>query len=176
MGALMAPLSFLIIWEMTFSLPASIFAGLLILLGKFAPVKFLISYSYIITSFRSWSVDVDSIHFTGCRLALFHLFDFLRRRQVPQSTQPVISMIRVCQTFICFYFRGYCEFSCIRPFSVVWWFWLLMSGLLLALTITQKYLGVMTITLIGLRTIEDLWIILGDISRPVVILVEMYGE
>jgi len=51
-----------------------------------------------------------------------------------------------------------------------------MSGLLLALTITQKYLGVMTITLIGLRTIEDLWIILGDISRPVVILVEMYGE
>lgn len=33
MGALLVPLSFLTVWEMTFSLPASTFAGLLILLG-----------------------------------------------------------------------------------------------------------------------------------------------
>jgi dolichyl-phosphate-mannose--protein O-mannosyl transferase len=33
MGALLVPLSFLTVWEMTFSLPASTLSGLLILLG-----------------------------------------------------------------------------------------------------------------------------------------------
>ena len=34
MGALVVPLCFLIIWEMTFSLPASTFSASLILFGK----------------------------------------------------------------------------------------------------------------------------------------------
>ena len=34
MGALVVPLCFLIIWEMTFSLPASTFAASLVLFGK----------------------------------------------------------------------------------------------------------------------------------------------
>jgi hypothetical protein len=34
MGALLVPLSFLTVWEMTFSLSAATFAGISILLGK----------------------------------------------------------------------------------------------------------------------------------------------
>ena len=34
MGALLVPLSFLTVWEMTFSLPAATLSGLLILLGN----------------------------------------------------------------------------------------------------------------------------------------------
>lgn len=39
MGAMLVPLSFLTVWEMTFSLPAATFAGLLILFGNIPFVK-----------------------------------------------------------------------------------------------------------------------------------------
>ena len=35
MGAMLVPFSFLTVWEMTFSLPAATYAGVLILLGTF---------------------------------------------------------------------------------------------------------------------------------------------
>jgi len=54
-----------------------------------------------------------------------------------------------------------------RSFSAVWWFWLITIGFALAGTITTKYVGAFTVLLVGLRAITDLWIILGDMSRPV---------
>ena len=66
----------------------------------------------------------------------------------------MILMIYICMIF--------------RSFSAVWWFWLITIGFALAGTITTKYVGAFTVLLVGLRAITDLWIILGDMSRPVV--------
>lgn len=57
---------------------------------------------------------------------------------------------------------------CFRPFSFKWWSWLLFTGFMMACCISVKFVGLFTIILIGLRTIEDLWDILGDLKKPFV--------
>lgn len=55
-----------------------------------------------------------------------------------------------------------------RTFSKRWWWWLLFTGSMLACTISVKFVGLFVVLLVGLHTINDLWIELGDLSKPVV--------
>jgi len=122
MGAMVVPLSFLIVWEMTFSLPASTLAACLIL----------------------------------CDHGLLTLSRFI-----------LLDAGLLC--FICMSVYATVKFHNLRDqsFSAAWWFWLFTLGVMLTATITHKFVGVLTILLVGLRTITDLWTILGDLSRPV---------
>lgn len=55
-----------------------------------------------------------------------------------------------------------------RPFSLKWWTWLSATGVFLACAMSVKFVGLFTIIYIGLRTIYELWEILGDLSKPIV--------
>lgn len=49
-----------------------------------------------------------------------------------------------------------------KAFSVVWWFWLVMTGLGLGVTVSIKWVGLFTIAWVGVLTLLQLWVLLGD--------------
>ncbi|KAL5283042.1 POMT2 family protein [Megaselia abdita] len=51
-----------------------------------------------------------------------------------------------------------------NSYSTQWWFWLFLTGTMLACTISVKFVGLFVVLLVGLNTIHQLWIILGDIE------------
>ena len=53
-----------------------------------------------------------------------------------------------------------------EPFSEVWWAWLTLTGLSLGAVVSCKWVGLFTIATIGLSTIKQLWILLGDLRVP----------
>lgn len=55
-----------------------------------------------------------------------------------------------------------------QTFTANWWSWLLFTGTMIACTISVKFVGLFVILLVGLHTINDLWIELGDLTKPVV--------
>lgn len=52
-------------------------------------------------------------------------------------------------------------------FTAIWWFWLIWTGVSISCAFSVKFVGLFTILLVGLRTIYDLWIILGDIDKRI---------
>lgn len=52
-------------------------------------------------------------------------------------------------------------------FSFDWWFWLTWTGVSIPCAFSVKFVGLFIVALIGFRTIYDIWIILGDISKPI---------
>lgn len=55
-----------------------------------------------------------------------------------------------------------------QAFTWKWWSWLLFTGTMIACTISVKFVGLFVILLVGLHTINDLWIQLGDLTKPMV--------
>ncbi|XP_031634027.1 protein O-mannosyl-transferase 2 [Contarinia nasturtii] len=55
-----------------------------------------------------------------------------------------------------------------QTFTFKWWIWLLFTGTMIACTISVKFVGLFVILLVGIHTINDLWIELGDLTKPVV--------
>lgn len=53
-----------------------------------------------------------------------------------------------------------------RPFSISWWFWLMWTGVSICCAFSIKFVGLFTVALIGVRTIYDIWLVLGDTSKP----------
>lgn len=53
-----------------------------------------------------------------------------------------------------------------NPFSFSWWFWLAWTGISMTCAFSVKFVGLFIIALIGLRTAYDIWLVLGDISKP----------
>nr|CAD7256108.1 unnamed protein product [Timema shepardi] len=53
-----------------------------------------------------------------------------------------------------------------RPFSAVWWVWLLLTGVMLACAVSVKFVGLFVVILVGIRTLADLWDMLGDLTKP----------
>ncbi|KAJ2076844.1 Protein O-mannosyltransferase 2 [Coemansia sp. RSA 988] len=51
-----------------------------------------------------------------------------------------------------------------RPFSAVWWRWLVFAGASLGLTVSAKWVGIFVIALVGLCTIEELLRLYSDRS------------
>ncbi|KAJ7886184.1 glycosyltransferase family 39 protein [Mycena olivaceomarginata] len=50
-----------------------------------------------------------------------------------------------------------------EPFTESWWFWLVMSGLSLGAVFSCKWVGLFTIATVGLSTVNQLWVLLGDL-------------
>ncbi|XP_053969988.1 protein O-mannosyl-transferase 2 [Anastrepha ludens] len=48
-----------------------------------------------------------------------------------------------------------------------WWFWLVFTGTMLACTTSTKFVGLFAVMLVGLHTIHELWIIFGDLKKPI---------
>ncbi|XP_051775823.1 protein O-mannosyl-transferase 2 [Erpetoichthys calabaricus] len=49
-----------------------------------------------------------------------------------------------------------------RPFSTLWWMWLLLTGVNLAGALGVKFVGLFVVLMVGINTIHDLWRLLGD--------------
>lgn len=49
-----------------------------------------------------------------------------------------------------------------KAFSAAWWFWLVMTGLGLGVTVSIKWVGLFTIAWVGALTLVQLWVLLGD--------------
>lgn len=55
-----------------------------------------------------------------------------------------------------------------RAFTWHWWLWLTGSGTMIACTISVKFVGLFVVILVGLQTAYDLWMVLGDLTKPMV--------
>jgi dolichyl-phosphate-mannose-protein mannosyltransferase len=58
---------------------------------------------------------------------------------------------------------GFCNEDKHKPFTTTWWTWLTLSGLSLGAVVSCKWVGLFTIATVGLSTIKQLWLLLGDL-------------
>jgi len=65
-------------------------------------------------------------------------------------------------TFALFRFRTFKD----APFTFAWWFWLAATGFMIACAFSVKFVGLFVVLFVGLNTVEQLWDIMGDMSRP----------
>lgn len=56
------------------------------------------------------------------------------------------------------------------PFKLKWWTWLALCGVSLGLVASCKWVGLFVVAVLGLYTITDLWRTFGDVSVPLVFL------
>lgn len=50
------------------------------------------------------------------------------------------------------------------PFSRHWWLYLALTGLSLGAVVSCKWVGLFTIATVGVSTLKQLWILLGDLN------------
>ncbi|KAJ6544250.1 glycosyltransferase family 39 protein [Mycena capillaripes] len=65
-----------------------------------------------------------------------------------------------------FFWVGFCNEDKHEPFTESWWVFLFMSGLSLGAVFSCKWVGLFTIATVGLSTIHQLWVLLGDLRIP----------
>ncbi|EJU05973.1 glycosyltransferase family 39 protein [Dacryopinax primogenitus] len=61
-----------------------------------------------------------------------------------------------------FFWVGFANENRAAPFTHSWWVWLTCVGLSLGAVVSCKWVGLFTIATIGLCTIRQLWVLLGD--------------
>ena len=59
-----------------------------------------------------------------------------------------------------------------QSFTPKWWFWLSWLGVSITCAFSVKFVGLFIVALTGLRTAYDIWIILGDITKPISYLIK----
>ncbi|XP_057315951.1 protein O-mannosyl-transferase 2-like isoform X2 [Hydractinia symbiolongicarpus] len=122
LGAFCIPLAYLIVWELTHSLPACILAASLILFDH------------------------------GCiTISQYILLD------------PILMFFMMMSVFSLIKFYSWRD----CPFSFDWWGWMFCTGYFLACTFSVKWVGLFVILFAGVTTIQDLWILLGDLSLSI---------
>ncbi|CAH1263588.1 POMT2 [Branchiostoma lanceolatum] len=57
-----------------------------------------------------------------------------------------------------------------RPFSMWWWVWMCGAGCFIALAFSVKFVGLFIILWVGLKTVSDLWDLLGDLTLPLMVI------
>jgi dolichyl-phosphate-mannose-protein mannosyltransferase len=57
---------------------------------------------------------------------------------------------------------GFCNENVARPFSKTWWTWLALTGTSLGAVVSCKWVGLFTIATVGVSTLYQLWMLLGD--------------
>ncbi|XP_039757607.1 protein O-mannosyl-transferase 2 isoform X2 [Pararge aegeria] len=125
LGALIIPLTFLTIWEMTKNLDSTVIGTLLLL----CDIGFLTLNRYIL-------LDPILLFFMSCTI-----YGVFKVRSLTDEGLP--------------------------PFSSRMLAWQLYLGASLACTISVKFVGLFVVLFAGLRTIADLWNVLGDLTKPV---------
>ncbi|GAA5827468.1 hypothetical protein JCM11251_003824 [Rhodosporidiobolus azoricus] len=58
----------------------------------------------------------------------------------------------------------------VGPFSRRWWTWLTLTGLALGAVVSCKWVGLFTIATVGVYTLVQLWLLLGDLRVPIPLL------
>ncbi|KAL1845038.1 hypothetical protein VTK73DRAFT_1296 [Phialemonium thermophilum] len=72
-------------------------------------------------------------------------------------------MIATAFTALAFFsFSNQHELGPSTAFQPSWWFWLVMTGLGLGMTVSIKWVGLFTIAWVGSLTLVHLWVLLGD--------------
>uniref|UniRef100_A0A0A1WHV6 Protein O-mannosyl-transferase 2 n=1 Tax=Zeugodacus cucurbitae TaxID=28588 RepID=A0A0A1WHV6_ZEUCU len=54
-----------------------------------------------------------------------------------------------------------------KSYTRSWWVWLSFTGTMLACATSTKFVGLFVVMLVGLHTIHQLWIIFGDMEKPI---------
>lgn len=129
------------------------------------------------TNWIQWS----SHHFCGISIVRFVWLNSISDRQSDSILISDVGMLTLNQyilldpILLCFMTAsvlGMVKLSkathCGDNFSRKWWYWLFFTGTMLACTISVKFVGLFVVLLVGLHTINDLWIVLGDLAKPVV--------
>ncbi|KAG2124692.1 glycosyltransferase family 39 protein [Suillus clintonianus] len=62
-----------------------------------------------------------------------------------------------------FFFVGFSNEDKKEPFTEQWWTWLILTGLSLGAVVSCKWVGLFTIATVGVCTILQLWLLLGDL-------------
>lgn len=62
----------------------------------------------------------------------------------------------------------------VGPFSRRWWTWLTLTGLALGAVVSCKWVGLFTIATVGVFTVMQLWLLLGDLRVPIPLLVRHF--
>lgn len=63
----------------------------------------------------------------------------------------------------------------VGPFSRRWWVWLTLTGLALGAVVSCKWVGLFTIATVGVFTIVQLWLLLGDLRVPIPLLARHFA-
>ncbi|BGP17531.1 hypothetical protein JCM10213_004073 [Rhodosporidiobolus nylandii] len=63
----------------------------------------------------------------------------------------------------------------VGPFSRRWWIWLTLTGLSLGAVVSCKWVGLFTIATVGVYTLVQLWLLLGDLRVPIPLLVRHFA-
>ncbi|GAB6025087.1 hypothetical protein CHUAL_010521 [Chamberlinius hualienensis] len=61
-----------------------------------------------------------------------------------------------------------------RPFGFLWWFWLICTGFFLGCSISVKFVGLFIVLFVGILTIWDLWVILGETNKSLLYSVQHF--
>lgn len=62
-----------------------------------------------------------------------------------------------------FLFVGFSNEDKQEPFTEQWWTWLILTGLSLGAVLSCKWVGLFTVATVGVCTILQLWLLLGDL-------------
>ncbi|EGO30163.1 glycosyltransferase family 39 protein [Serpula lacrymans var. lacrymans S7.9] len=62
-----------------------------------------------------------------------------------------------------FFFVGFTNEDKQEPFTESWWTWLVLTGLSLGAVVSCKWVGLFTIATVGVCTVFQLWMLLGDL-------------
>lgn len=77
-------------------------------------------------------------------------------------------------TLTIFFHTGFCYEDSKRGFTKRWWTWLFLTGLSLGAVASTKWVGLFTITTIGLVTIQQIWNLMGDLRVPIPLLARYF--
>jgi dolichyl-phosphate-mannose-protein mannosyltransferase len=102
-----------------------------------------------------------------CRVTtalLASLFITFENGMVTQSRHILLDSPLVFFTALTiFLWVGFCNEDKYEPFTDSWWTWLVLSGLSLGAVVSCKWVGLFTIATVGVSTIHQLWLLLGDL-------------
>ncbi|GAA5999821.1 uncharacterized protein JCM10292_003757 [Rhodotorula paludigena] len=104
----------------------------------------------LITQSRFILLDSPLIFFTA--LAIFFWIGFSNENDVPRDRAGRVG-----------------------PFSRRWWVWLTLTGLALGAVVSCKWVGLFTIATVGLYTVVQLWLLLGDLRVPIPLLARHFA-
>ncbi|KAJ3347750.1 Protein O-mannosyltransferase 2 [Entophlyctis luteolus] len=76
------------------------------------------------------------------------------------------SLLLFFTSLSCYCFVVFRNYQRTEPLSIRWHIWMALTGISIGCTLSVKWVGLFAIALVGLCTIEDLWVMLGDLKLP----------
>lgn len=146
---------------MTHSLNAAILSSVLVLFGTSVyGLKFIKVYIFVVLQMSEhWHWPSTYCLTPYCCSSCWHRFLAFANSGLLQGELFDIFSYRIIIS---------CVYETNSEFSVNWWCWLIFTGVTMACCVSVKFVGLFQVMFIGLVTIADLWFILGNFSKPIV--------